>query len=351
MLTKRPRVRCEYKFDIFRQAKGKENEEVRASFFFHTRYFNPASNDRADYDKLANLKLPGNERARRAQEDEVRKLLPGISDEVVSRLSAGRMNAAEKNDLLAEWFGYHEVRGANVVDFHTFHIDLPAGLFRNALNGPPGGGAAPREGAPPLTARVRCETSSQFLGMARYDLYFRQDDPGETDSDRLAFALNFYKGTLGLWMVMCLIIGLCVCLSTELSGIIVFLCVMLLYLGGLVRGFIQELAENKNVGGGPVEASYRLFSRQSLAAPLEDTTLTQIATGSDEVFRWFVRRFLNVLPDVDRYSFTDRVANGFDVGLIGQDLLPTLLLLLGYMLPWVLLAFYLIKSREIAGAN
>ncbi|MBI1916551.1 MAG: hypothetical protein HYS12_17720 [Planctomycetes bacterium] len=188
--------------------------------------------------------------------------------------------------------------------------------------------------------------------MARYDVYFRQDDPGESDSDKLAFALNFYKGALGLWMVMCLIIGLCVCLSTELSGIIAFLCVMFLYLGGWARGFIQDLAENKNVGGGPLEASYRLFTRKNLAIRLdEDTTLTKIVTGSDEVFRWFVRRFLNVLPDVDRYSFTDQVANGFDIGLIGQDLLPTLLLLLGYLLPWALLAFYLIKSREIAGAH
>jgi hypothetical protein len=354
VLTKRSRVRCEYKFDIYRQTKGKENEEVRCSFFYHTRYFDPASNHRTDYDEarktLLALKRPRDERERVAQENTVRKLLPGFSDEVVRRLSAGPARPDELNDLLAEQFGYHEVRAAKVADYHTFHVDLPAGLFRNALRGPPGGATA-RAGAPLLTARVRCETPSQFLGMARYDVYFREDDPGKNDSDRLAFALNFYKGALGLWMLMCLIIGLCVCLSTELSGIIVFLCVMFLYLGGLARGFIQELAEGKNVGGGPVEASYRLFSRQALAAPLEDTTLSKIATGSDDVFRWFVRRFLNVLPDVDRFSFTDLVANGFSVGLIGQDLLPTLLLLLGYMLPWVLLAFYLIKSREIAGAT
>src|SRR5262249_53115205 len=274
VLTRRSRVRCEYKFDIYRQTKGKENEELRCSFFYHTRNFDPASNNRTEYDEarktLLALRRPDTESERRKQENTVRKLLPGFSDEVVSRLSAGQTRPDEINDLLAEQFGYHEVRAAKVVDYHTFHVDLPAGLFRNALRGPPGGGATARAGEPLLTVRVRCETPSQFLGMARYDVYFREDDPGKHDSDRLAFALNFYKGALGLWMLMCLIIGLCVCLSTELSGIIVFLCVMFLYLGGLARGFIQELAEGKNTGGGPVEASYRLFSRQSLAAPLED---------------------------------------------------------------------------------
>ena len=77
----------------------------------------------------------------------------------------------------------------------------------------------------------------------------------------------------------------------------------------------------------------------------------KVITAADEVFRWFIRRVLNIFPDVDRFSFTDRVANGFDIGVIGQDLLPTLVLLVGYLLPWVLLGFYLMKSREIARAH
>src|SRR5262245_19138895 len=177
VLTRRSRVRCEYKFDIYRQTKGKENEEVRCSFFYHTRNFDPASNNRTEYDEarktLLALRRPDTESERRKQENIVRKLLPGFSDEVVSRLSAGKMRPDEINDLLAEQFGYHEVRSAKVVDYHTFHVDLPAGLFRNALRGPPGGGATAREGEPLLTVRVRCESPSQFLGMARYDVYFR----------------------------------------------------------------------------------------------------------------------------------------------------------------------------------
>jgi len=105
---------------------------------------------------------------------------------------------------LAEQFGYYEVQAAKVLDYHTLSIDLPGGLFRNARNGPPEKGASPQPGAPPLTARVRCDSPSQFIGMARYDIYFREDDVGENDVSTWAFAKNFFKGALGLWMVMCL---------------------------------------------------------------------------------------------------------------------------------------------------
>jgi hypothetical protein len=150
-------------------------------------------------------------------------------------------------------------------------------------------------------------------------------------------------------MRLCLVIGLCVTLSTELGGIISFLCTMLLYLGGMTHEFIRTLAEGKTPGGGAVESAARLINRKNLMAPLEETTATKVITAADDVFRWFISRVLNIFPDVDRFSFTEQVANGFDIGVFSQDLLPTLLLLLGYLLPWVVLGFYLMKSREIAG--
>ncbi len=319
-LATRDRVRCEFKFDIYRTHKGKENEGILCSFFFQTRYFNKAGPDRKQY------------------------------LERYAGVAQGTDTTLAEENALAEEFGYYEVQGKVIADYHTLHVDVPAGLFKNALSGPPGGSKEPVAGAPLVTVRVRCESPGQFIGMARYDLYFRLDGAG-AGADRLAFAVNFYKGALGLWMVMCLVIGLSVFLSTELSGVITFLCVMFLYLFGWAREFVQGLANKEEVGGGPLESFFRLVGRKNLVSPLEETTLTAVATQSDEVFRWFIRRFLNVLPDVERFSFSDRVANGFDVGLVTQDLLPTMLLLAGYLLPWALLAFYLIKSREIAGAT
>jgi hypothetical protein len=338
-LAGRKKVRCEFKFDIYRTTKGQENRGVFCSFFFHTRNCDPASNTAKAY---RDARPPLMERGQLTA-DEVDRLFGNrVTAEEKTRLTQERMSPEDAENFLTEKFGFYEIQSKSVADYHTMEVDVPAGLFRNALTGP--------SDVPPLTVRVRCESPSQLIGMARYDLYFREDNP-EGGTDTLAFALNFYKGSMGLWMSMCLVIGLCVFLSTELSGIITFLCVMFLYLGGWARDFIHDLALKQNPGGGPLESAYRLMARQSIAAPLEDTTFYRVASGSDEVFRWVIRRFLNVLPDVERFSFTDRVSNGFDVAVVGQDLLPTLLMLAGYLLPWALLAFYMLKSREIAGAH
>ena len=45
---------------------------------------------------------------------------------------------------------------------------------------------------------------------------------------------------------------------------------------------------------------------------------------------------------------TQYVANGFDVPFTGVLVIDNLLPLLGYLLPWAIVAYYLMKYREIA---
>lgn len=318
-LGNRQFVRCEFNFDIYRTTKGEENAGVACSFFFEVRgweKFAKGGKVRDEYKKL-----------RRERGGREGQLTPDVDNE------------------LSQQYGYYEVQGKRIEDYHTLYVDVPAGLFRKAAEMDKGG-------PPALLVRVRCGTVGQMVGMARYDLYFRGDDPAG-GKDTLAFVLNFYKGSLGILMLVVMIIALNVVISTEMGGVITFLIVFLLYAGGTAREFIQELSQQSEVTGygGPLESAFRLFGRTSISAPLEETTLTKVAVGSDAVFRFFVQGLLQILPDPDRFSFTDRVANGFNVGLIQQDLLPTFLYLLGYLFPWGLLAFYLIRSREIAGAH
>jgi hypothetical protein len=196
---------------------------------------------------------------------------------------------------------------------------------------------------------------NQYVGMARYDLYLRQDDPSGAGvlavSDRGRFAMNFFKGAFGLWLQVCLVIGLAVCFSTNLGGIISFLCVMFLFLGGLFREFIGTLVAGDQPGTGPAEAFLRLVNRENLVAPLQQTAATRVAVYSDEGFRFLFRMIQYILPDIDRLDFTTKVAEGFNVFVFAQDMLPALLLLVGYLLPWAVLAYYMFRSREIAGAT
>jgi hypothetical protein len=187
--------------------------------------------------------------------------------------------------------------------------------------------------------------------MAKYDLYLRADDP-EGGYDALRFCLNFFKGVgFGLWLQLCLVTGLAVALSTYLSSIITLLTTSLLYVLGFFQDFIQEVAFRKNVSG-PLEGALRLVERPGGspgALDLPQTTVVQVSTALDQVFGWLLRLVLNIIPDVDRFSFTDYVAEG--VAVSSGQMLMSFLLLVGYLLPWAVFAFYLLKWREVASST
>jgi hypothetical protein len=320
-LTSRDQVRCEFNFDVYRTTKGQENQGIPCTFLFRTR----------NYDEAKATDKKTGYSARRAEEEK----------------KPDRGTNAEIDNRLAEEFGYFELQGVTVRNFHTLFRNIPTGLLRNAQQA--GAGSASPYGAeralPPLQVRVRCDDPNQYVGMAKYDLYLRQDNP-DAGWDRGRFAVNFCKGAVGLWYRLCLLIGLAVALSTYLSGVISMLVTLLLYLGGLSKDFILEVALAKNVGGGPFEALFRLVRRENMAAPLEETTTVRVATGSDSVFRWFIKIVLEVIPDVDRFDLTSYVAEGFNIP--ADQLLGNLIYLALYLLPWAILAYYLLKWREVA---
>jgi ABC-type transport system involved in multi-copper enzyme maturation permease subunit len=321
-LADRPAVRCEFSFDIYRTTKGQENKGVSCAFYLQTWRFHPGDD--------------GHFRTERA------KMMQ----------KAGGRSEAEIDNELAEKYGYYEVPGKDVTDFHTLSIDVPGGLFRNAQEADEPRRRelqiGSRQPPPPLQVRVKCNSVTQYVGMAKYDLYLRQDDP-EGGSERRLFALNFCKAAFGVWLQLGLMIGVAVALSTYLSGVISLLVTGLLYLGGLCREFISSVGTGSNPYGGPFESFVRLTRRDVGVVPMEDTPVKAVATFSDNVFRWFIRRVLDVIPDIDRFDLTSYVAEGFSIG--GTQMLLNFLLLAAYLLPWAVLGYYLIKWREVASPN
>ena len=56
-------------------------------------------------------------------------------------------------------------------------FDVPGGLFRNAAAADAcGRGRTRRRQDPPIQVRVKCNSRTQYVGMASYDLYLRLDD-------------------------------------------------------------------------------------------------------------------------------------------------------------------------------
>jgi hypothetical protein len=133
--------------------------------------------------------------------------------------------------------------------------------------------------------------------------------------------------------------------STYLSGVISLMCALFLYLMGYLTDFVASVASGKGDVGGPFDSFRRLVTNQP-SVPFDPSPTTRVAETLDEGFRWYLRRFLNILPDVDLFSLTDHVAQGFDISFL--DLGLRLLVLVGYLLPWAVVAYYLMKSREVA---
>jgi hypothetical protein len=118
----------------------------------------------------------------------------------------------------------------------------------------------------------------------------------------------------------------------------------------LFNEFIKEIALGKFEGGGPVESAVRVATNKAAMMPLEGTA-HDIVKGVDAGFRWILRRFLDILPDVDRFDLHEYVASGFDIPWSQVLLLDNLIPLIGYLLPWGILAYYLMRFREVANPN
>lgn len=72
---------------------------------------------------------------------------------------------------LADKFGFYETSLTDLVDLKETDINLPAGLFRNALKNAPELDAAGKPKRPLVTVYVKCETPQMMIGMMKGDVW------------------------------------------------------------------------------------------------------------------------------------------------------------------------------------
>lgn len=329
-------VRIQFGLDIFRLTKGIENQGVLCTFLFADGRL-PVTEFEHAKDKL------------RREFDQMR--------EAALKKSAGDDKAfqrelAEIDQKLIESYGVVIKSGFNVVDYHTQTIEVPAALFQHLekLEKSEPRQALAGEARPPMfqiAVSVDYDPrgqNQQMLGISRRDLYLLAAEN--------SFLVNFFKGIIGIWCSMMLVLGLAVACSTYLSGIISWLCTIFLLLTGFFVNYVQDVIENRpGSGGGPVEAAYRLATRMPIAGQIEEGPTASVIAGIDDVWRILLRFVRNLLPDLSNYNLRAYVANGFDISWSQVLLLDNLVPLMGYLFPCALLAFYLMRYREIANPS
>ena len=340
----RDHVPCEFTFDIFRMTKGEENRGVDLDI----RVVTWQCPQKAPTELGVGVWAWEKSDQKQKYEERAKELLtavPGITREQAANPTSVLGKATPQNkalwavvEQLAEEFGYFEVTGKEIFDYHPSSIAIPVGIFKNAQTGTPK--ATEAQPKPPLVqVYVKCTTRGQLLGMAEGDLYLIEGEQ--------PFALNYFKASVGLWCQMLIVLGLAVVCSTYLTGIIGALVTAITFLAGYAAEHIDTIATSTGVGGGPFRSMNQLLKAEQPTAQLDPTNpLNRAVAGLDEGFAWIVRRFVNMVPDVETFGWTSYVSEGFSIPF--ECLVMNVLVTIAYLLPWFVLGFYLMRSREVA---
>ena len=190
-----------------------------------------------------------------------------------------------------------------------------------------------------LEVWIKCGERSQYYGMAERDVYIL---------DRGApFIANLAKGYVGIWLQMVMVTAFGVMFSTFLSGAVALMATLSSIVVGYFSNFIYDVATGTQLGGGPIEAWIRMLTQKNVQVELEiGKTPTSIVQGVDLVFMMFMRTMTGMLPDYGKFTTTQYVAYGYNID--GTLMSMQLLTAFCYVFFVSLIAYYLLKTREIA---
>lgn len=190
-----------------------------------------------------------------------------------------------------------------------------------------------------LRIEVRCLSGQQFLGAARPDLFIRLPDK--------TFAESYTKGIVGIGLMMVMIISMGVTASTFAKGpVAMLLTAFVLFIGRTGRSFLEDITKDDYIGAGMLDALYRIPTHVNPMVKLEDSLPLKVIHAIDRVIINALWAIKNLFPDFKYFEMTEYVANGYDVPWAAA-MLPSLALTAGYVLPWILVAYYCLKLREL----
>lgn len=300
-LRKQNELRLEQTFEAFRTYKGDVNKQVR----YNLAFINPKTGLRVPWKSF-----PVNERKAETGGNEIAGVITESQDAQV-RVPA---ELAYRDSYTAE----SEPKTAKLFD------DL---IADNSL-----------------IVEVSAVDPQQYIGTARRDLFLRLADR--------SFMVAYFKACFGLWSLLVLLVILGTTASCFLKGpVATMFTATLIFVGFQFRDTIQQTVVNfvKNVkveGGGPFESMYRIVTRANISSPLPESIGSSIIAFLDKVVFSIYGVIVTLIPDVKYFQLADYPANGFDVPLV-NGLLPCVVIVLGFLIPYVVLGYFSLQLREL----
>ncbi len=187
---------------------------------------------------------------------------------------------------------------------------------------------------------VRCSDKGQYFGMSQADLFLR--------AGQNSFAWNMFKGYLGIWLQMLIIICFGVMFSTFLSGPVAMIATMTCLAIGFFGGIAEEVARGTTPGGGPVESMIRMANQAGAMVDLDlgNDVLEKSIQGVDTGIMGALYLLTMGLPSFNDLNTSEFVAYGVNIfeGLVARHMTMAL----GYFVLTAIVGYFFLKTREMA---
>jgi ABC-type transport system involved in multi-copper enzyme maturation permease subunit len=194
---------------------------------------------------------------------------------------------------------------------------------------------------------VKCTDPGQYLGMSTADLYLRAGDS--------RFGWNFFKGFVGIWLQMFIIISLGVMFSTFLSGpvgmVATVACLFLGFFGSLAMDVMNVSGTTKRMpGGGPIESMIRMPLHLSAEVDLDigNETLVKAIKFVDTGVMATVWTMFQAVPRFGQFNTSEFVAYGYNIpdALLARHITMAI----AYFVLTAIVGYFFLKTRELASA-
>lgn len=196
-----------------------------------------------------------------------------------------------------------------------------------------------------LRLEIACLDASQYLGVNPGDLFVRLPDR--------SFAVGYWKTIFTIWLLLVLIVTIGTTASCILKGPVATLATFgLLVLGSFLKdGLVKRLhdyftPDGHVIGGGSVEALYRLVLQMNETSPLDDSLGRRVIETLDAGVYAMLFLAQYIIPDVRTFDAAVYSANGFDVPF-ATCLLPSILITLGFFIPAYVIGYFGLQVREL----